>query len=87
MCGRKFSHEELIWAEYRDVLTIVQPPPDSNFQPNYNICPTEQVPVCFNRSGEKTLELPEPVTAWSPPKGLTLSRSLPIAPHRHSPVV
>ena len=57
MCGRKFSHEELTWAEYRDILAIVQPPPDSNFQPNYNICPTQQVPVCINRDGQRSLEL------------------------------
>lgn len=56
MCGRKFSHEELTWAEYRDILAIVQPPPDSNFQPNYNICPTQQVPVCVSRNGQRTLE-------------------------------
>ena len=57
MCGRKFSHEELTWAEYRDILAIVQPPPDSNFQPNYNICPTQRVPVCVNRDGSRSLEL------------------------------
>ncbi len=57
MCGRKFSHEELTWAEYRDILAIVQPPPNSNFQPNYNICPTQQVPVCVNREGQRSLEL------------------------------
>lgn len=57
MCGRKFSHEELTWAEYRDILAIVQPPPNSNFQPNYNICPTQQVPVCINREGQRSLEL------------------------------
>lgn len=57
MCGRKFSHEELTWAEYRDILAIVQPPPNSNFQPNYNICPTQQVPVCLNRNGARALEL------------------------------
>ncbi|MGB5724177.1 MAG: SOS response-associated peptidase [Parasphingorhabdus sp.] len=57
MCGRKFSHEELTWAEYRDILAIVQPPPNSNFQPNYNICPTQQVPVCINRDGQRSLDL------------------------------
>ena len=57
MCGRKFSHEELTWAEYRDILAIVQPPPDSNFEPNYNICPTQRVPVCIKRDGERVLEL------------------------------
>ena len=57
MCGRKFSHEELTWAEYRDILAIVQPPPNSNFQPNYNICPTQQVPVCVSRNGTRSLEL------------------------------
>lgn len=57
MCGRKFSHEELTWAEYRDILAITQPPPHSNFQPNYNICPTQQVPVCINRDGQRSLEL------------------------------
>ncbi|MEH6662845.1 MAG: SOS response-associated peptidase [Parasphingorhabdus sp.] len=57
MCGRKFSHEELTWAEYRDILAIVQPPPNSNFQPNYNICPTQMVPVCVNREGGRSLEL------------------------------
>ncbi|ASK87321.1 SOS response-associated peptidase [Sphingorhabdus sp. SMR4y] len=56
MCGRKFSHEELTWAEYRDILAIVQPPPASNFQPNYNICPTQRVPVCVNRAGTRSLE-------------------------------
>ena len=57
MCGRKFSHEELTWAEYRDILAIVEPPPNSNFQPNYNICPTDEVPVCINRGGRRRLEL------------------------------
>ncbi len=57
MCGRKFSHEELTWAEYRDILSIVQPPPNSNSQPNYNICPTQQVPVCINRDGRRSLEV------------------------------
>jgi putative SOS response-associated peptidase YedK len=57
MCGRKFSHEELSWADYRDILAIVQPPPNSNFQPNYNICPTQQVPVCLSREGRRSLEL------------------------------
>lgn len=56
MCGRKFSHEELTWAEYRDILAIVQPPPNSNFQPNYNICPTQMVPVCVSRDGSRSLE-------------------------------
>jgi len=56
MCGRKFSHEELTWAEYRDILAIVQPPPNSNFQPNYNICPTQLVPVCVSRNGSRSLE-------------------------------
>tara|TARA_R110000824_G_scaffold99883_5_gene237479 strand:- start:15538 stop:16200 length:663 start_codon:yes stop_codon:yes gene_type:complete len=56
MCGRKFSHEELTWAEYRDILAIVQPPPNSNFQPNYNICPTQMVPVCVNRAGQRLLQ-------------------------------
>ncbi len=57
MCGRKFSHEELTWAEYRDILAIVQPAPESNFQPNYNICPTQRVPVCVARDGSRRLEL------------------------------
>lgn len=57
MCGRKFSHEELTWAEYRDILSIVEPPPNSNFQPNYNICPTQQVPVCTYRGGRRVLEM------------------------------
>jgi len=57
MCGRKFSQEELTWAEYRDILAIVQPPPNSNFRPNYNICPTQHVPVCVSRDGSRSLEL------------------------------
>jgi hypothetical protein len=30
MCGRKLSHEELTWAEYRDQLVTAQPPHNSN---------------------------------------------------------
>lgn len=55
MCGRKFSHEELTWAEYRDTLEIIQPPPDTNFQPNYNICPTQKVPVCVSVNNQRVL--------------------------------
>jgi len=55
MCGRKFSHEELTWAEYREVLEIIQPAPDTNFQPNYNICPTQKVPVCAFVDGQRIL--------------------------------
>ncbi len=55
MCGRKFSHEELTWADYRDMLQIIQSPPDTNFQPNYNICPTQKVPVCLTTNGQRVL--------------------------------
>lgn len=56
MCGRKFSHEELTWADYRDMLQIVQAPPETNFQPNYNICPTQKVPVCATIDGQRVLK-------------------------------
>lgn len=55
MCGRKYSKDELNWAEYREVLEIIgpdTPPPADNFQPNYNIAPTHQVPVARAVSGE-----------------------------------
>jgi putative SOS response-associated peptidase YedK len=55
MCGRKFSHEELTWADYRDMLQIIQPPPDTNFQPNYNICPTQKQSVCLIENGQRVL--------------------------------
>lgn len=55
MCGRKFSHEELTWADYREMLQIIQPPPNTNFEPNYNICPTQKLPVCVSLNGERFL--------------------------------
>ena len=57
MCGRKYSKEELTWAEYREMLGIIQAPPNTNFQPNYNICPTQQVPVCLTADGDRILKL------------------------------
>ncbi len=56
MCGRKFSDEHLTWAEYRDILSIVSPPP-TNFAPNYNIAPTQQVPVCRQNGDVRSLDL------------------------------
>jgi putative SOS response-associated peptidase YedK len=47
MCGRKYAHEELTWGDYRDMLSLVPSVPASNFQPNYNIAPTHEVPVGF----------------------------------------
>lgn len=47
MCGRKYSLEELSWGEYRDMLSLVPSVPASNFQPNYNIAPTHEVPVGY----------------------------------------
>lgn len=55
MCGRKFSSEELTWADYRDMLQIIQPPPDTNFEPNYNICPTQKLLVCVSLGGGRFL--------------------------------
>ena len=56
MCGRKYSDEELTWADYKEMLEIIQPPPDTNFQPNYNICPTQKVPVCAVIDGQRVLK-------------------------------
>lgn len=56
MCGRKYAAEELNWAEYREMLNLVRPAPQTNFQPNYNIAPTHMVPVCYLESGKRTLE-------------------------------
>lgn len=55
MCGRKFNQEDLSWADYREIFNIVQPAPPSNFEPNYNICPTQLVPICINRDGERQI--------------------------------
>ncbi len=55
MCGRKYAKEELNWAEYRDALDILHAPPNTNFQPNYNIAPTHIVPVCISEMGERRL--------------------------------
>lgn len=56
MCGRKFSDEHLTWTEYRNILSIVSPPP-TNFAPNYNIAPTQQVPVCRRTGHLRSLDL------------------------------
>jgi len=55
MCGRKYSKEELTWADYREMLEIIQPSSDTNFEPNYNICPTQKVPVCTMINGQRQL--------------------------------
>lgn len=47
MCGRKYAREELTWDAYRDMLSLVPSVPASNFQPNYNIAPTHEVPVGY----------------------------------------
>ncbi|QJB70436.1 SOS response-associated peptidase [Parasphingorhabdus halotolerans] len=57
MCGRKYATEELNWAEYRDALNILQAPPATNIEPNYNIAPTHYVPVCVSELGKRRLEL------------------------------
>lgn len=57
MCGRKFSHEDLTWSEYREILEIIKPPPHTNFEPNYNICPTQKVPVCLTYKDDRRLEM------------------------------
>lgn len=54
MCGRKYASEELTWAEYHDMLNIVQP--TSNLQPNYNIAPTHIMPVAIWESGQTVLK-------------------------------
>ncbi len=54
MCGRKYASEELTWAEYREMLSIIQP--TSNLQPNYNIAPTHIMPVCVWESGRASLK-------------------------------
>ncbi len=56
MCGRKYASEELTWAQYRDVLNITGNPPADNFQPNYNIAPTHEVPVAYEADGARQLE-------------------------------
>lgn len=55
MCGRKYASEELTWAEYREVLDITSTPPNTNFQPNYNIAPTHVMPVAVNEGGQNVL--------------------------------
>lgn len=58
MWGRKYSHEGLSWEEYGDLMRLIpSAPPPSNFQPNYNIAPTHEVPVCIAEEGERRLEL------------------------------
>lgn len=54
MCGRKYASEELTWAEYRDILNITGIP-SSNLQPNYNIAPTQIMPVCIWQNGKPVL--------------------------------
>lgn len=55
MCGRKYASEELTWAEYREALDITGTPPNTNFQPNYNIAPTHIVPVAIWQNGRHVL--------------------------------
>lgn len=53
MCGRKYASEELTWTEYREMLNIIEP--SSNLQPNYNIAPTNIMPVCVWEAGRPVL--------------------------------
>ncbi|MEO9635806.1 MAG: SOS response-associated peptidase [Parasphingorhabdus sp.] len=55
MCGRKYASEELTWAEYREALDITGTPPNTNFQPNYNIAPTHVMPVAVHESTQHVL--------------------------------
>lgn len=58
MCGRKYGLEELTWAEYHAALSVIPPAPATNFQPNYNIAPTHEVPVGFeDKEGARRLGL------------------------------
>lgn len=54
MCGRKYASEKLTWAEYREVLDITSIPP-SNLEPNYNIAPTDIMPVAVHESTQRVL--------------------------------
>lgn len=56
MCGRKYASEELTWAEYREILDITGTPPNTNFQPNYNIAPTHIMPVAVHDSTQHVLK-------------------------------
>ena len=55
MCGR-YTHR-LSWSELRKLMTITTPPPETNLQPNYNVAPTHDVPVCTQHDGERRLEM------------------------------
>lgn len=54
MCGRFFV--SMTWEQYRELLSLTTPPPESNFQPNWNAAPTHDVLICTSPGGERRLE-------------------------------
>lgn len=56
MCGRFFV--SMTWTQYRDLLKLTTPPPETNFQPNWNAAPTHDVLVCAapGEGGARRLE-------------------------------
>ena len=55
MCGRKYNLPSLSWEIYRQLFDLGVSVPPSNFPPNYNIAPTHDVPVVYNRDGNRVL--------------------------------
>ena len=75
MCGRFYV--SLTWAQYRALLKLTTPCPESNFQPNWNAAPTHDVLICTSPGGERRLEKMRwglvPVWAKEPPKYSTIN--------------
>ena len=53
MCGRFYSN--LTWAEYQAYFGVVGPPPESNFEPAYNIAPTQAIWIMVGDEGQRRL--------------------------------
>jgi len=43
------------WAQVHAFLSVIENPPNSNLQPRFNICPTTQVDVVYDRTGQREL--------------------------------
>jgi len=75
MCGRFFV--SMTWEQYRELLSLTTPAPESNFQPNWNAAPTHDVLICTSPGGERRLEKMRwglvPVWAKEPPKFSTIN--------------
>jgi len=55
MCGRYSS--DLKWSDVAKLYDLaMEGPPPWNFEPNYNVCPTQIVPTIVQRDGKRAFE-------------------------------